>query len=238
MSVWQVEGEAHVAGTPFGESDARNRGDLARVRERMLVFDLQAQQELAFGIQRPGIRLAHVLLARDPPDRHRIALASVTQHPLPEFWNHRLRVRIARCPYHPLHRFRVACMAEENAVDPAKQGLLHDPEVGAHVDLVDAENRQCRDNGRRAVAATRRPAIDQPLHERPQRGEVERAVLHLVVDVVVASARHADTLVVAAAPARVEDHLPGFEQLDSAIHALGLVRGTYGCTGGPRSEDW
>ena len=69
------------------------------------------------------------------------------------------------------------------------------------------------------------PRIHKPSHEVAQLFHVERAVLHLVIDVVGLGAGHLLALFVAAAPTGVIDGLARFQQFDGSVDALGLRGG-------------
>ncbi len=58
-------------GTPLRETDARNFQIFLRVGQRVLVFQLHAQQQLAIGIERPGVGFIEILFLRHTPDLRR-----------------------------------------------------------------------------------------------------------------------------------------------------------------------
>ena len=113
-------------------------------------------------------------------------------------------------------------------MDTTKQCLLHDPEVCAHVHLIDPKNWQRSDHSRSPVPTPGRAAVHEALHESSQRTEVQRAVLHLVIDVIVLGAGRLLALLVTATASRVIDGLASFEEFDRAIDPAGLLVGIGG----------
>src|SRR5439155_11851742 len=53
---------------PFGESDAGHFQVLLGVGEGVLVFELDAHEQLTIGIEWPGVRLVQILVLRHAPD--------------------------------------------------------------------------------------------------------------------------------------------------------------------------
>src|SRR5262245_58852458 len=90
------------------------------------------------------------------------------------------------------------------------------------------------------MAALRRPAIRQSLHESAQRSEVQRAVLHLVIDVIGPRLGHLLAFFITAMPARVINRLALLQKLNRAIQPLGLIggrlRGQIKCARGNSQE--
>ncbi len=99
-------------------------------------------------------------------------------------------------------------MAEQDAMDPGGEHLFDHPGVGPHGDLVRAVGGQRDDDGGSAVPAPGRASLDEPAHELSQRADVERSVLHVVVDVVGPGLGH---------------FLAGFEIGGHALVAAGVV---------------
>src|SRR5262249_49594656 len=64
-----AERKAEVAGPHFGKAETGNREDRLAVCDALGALDLDAEQELAPRIERPGIAARHVILAREAPDR-------------------------------------------------------------------------------------------------------------------------------------------------------------------------
>ena len=74
-------GEPHVPGPPLGERDPGHRQARLDVGESADVLDLEPEQELPAGIERPGIRPGHVLGHRQAPHRRRVALPPLPRRP-------------------------------------------------------------------------------------------------------------------------------------------------------------
>ena len=87
-----------------------------------------------------------------------------------------------------------------------------------------AVGRQRDDDGRSAVPALGGAALHQPFHELGQRADVERRVLHVVVDVVGPGLRHLlagfEIGGHALVPAGVVNRLALAEQIDRLVDAL------------------
>ena len=73
-----------VRDKPFvmlGEGDAGNgRGDVCLI-ERVSVLDLDPQQQLAFGVERPRVGTSQILLSVKTPDVRRVALTTAAPQP-------------------------------------------------------------------------------------------------------------------------------------------------------------
>jgi hypothetical protein len=82
---------------------------------------------------------------------------------------------------HHVGRFR---LAQQYPMHPAAENLAELPGVEAHIVGVGAIDRRLDNNRGRAMAGSRRAALDQPLHVFAEPGHVEGAVLHPDIDVV------------------------------------------------------
>lgn len=181
---------------------------------------------------RPRIGILHVVCSGHAPDLGPESLASVAEESFAELEHDRLRVGIAGGTHHPFRSLRIKSVAKQAALHATEQGLLDDPKVRPHVDFVNAQDRQCRDHVRSAVWPPRAgPPSTSPCME-AKRSEVQRALLHLVVDVGVLGAGGAHALFVAAPACGAVDHLPVFKQLGQAIDPPGLVARAFGNTRG------
>src|SRR6516162_9866490 len=222
--------ERHVAGAPFSEADARDLGALLRVRQRVLIFELQAKKKLPARVERPRVGFLEVLVLRDSPDS-RCGRRPVNASPplgdavIDAFFvvgqAHRLhkRPRSAR-------RVRVT---QEDAVHAGRQDLLEHPRVRAHRCFVSPVHRDVHDDGGRTVTAFRRPALHETPHVVCEALDVEGRVLHVVADVVGPRLRVPDALL--EAPFRalmrsgVVDGLSLLQRLNRAVDPRGLGRG-------------
>ena len=200
--------KTHVAGSPLGESDARHLHARLGVDQSVAVFDLEAQEDLPLGIQRPGVRDLKITVHFDTPDLAGETLASAASQTLAEASSHALPVKgIAGGLHQDLDRPGRSGVAEQDPMDPGGQDLLHHPVVRLHGGLVDPAHRQGADDGRRPVPAGGGTAVRQTLHELPEQSHVVGSMLHLVVDVVGPGPGQLPALFVAAMGSRVVDGL-------------------------------
>ena len=174
-------------------------------------LDLDAEQQLALRVERPGIAALRDIPRRDPPDRRRrVASEPRPRVPTPS------RGRLSPRP-RPDRRRGAAHALErrgERRIDALRDGAdsgrprrrrgrrrpirpgtaapraRRAPGSGGTASRWRAHwPRRCRspaldDHRRRAVARARRPAVDQPAHVLGEARHVEGAVLHADIDVV------------------------------------------------------
>src|SRR5215210_6141259 len=98
-------------------------------------------------------------------------------------------------------------MTEKDAMNARGHYLLRDPVIRAHSSRILAKDRERHDDCRRSMAGTRRAGIDKASHKVAEFLHVERAVLHLVVDIVRLRSGHFLAFLVAAATACVINRL-------------------------------
>ena len=148
-------------------------------------FDLESQQQFAFWVERPGVRLAQILVAVDAPDGRSRRLRAHAARAFAQPFAHtdavdRIATRFDKRP----HRFRRLGLAEQDTVYAPRQDLAELPGVKAYDLSGRPFDRRLDDDGRCAVTAACGPAVDQTAHVLVQPGHVEGAVFHAHVDVV------------------------------------------------------
>jgi hypothetical protein len=159
-------GHAHIPGSPLGEGDPWHRGRARGGVQAVAVLELEAEQELAARIQRPGIRDLGVLDGGQPPELRRFLLASRASLPgaeagvAPAFPKRKSRGLDERA-----HGVRIARVGVQDAVHSGGEHVSDLPRVGLHLGAALAVRRQRRDDGRHAVAVGRGPAVDQAPRE-------------------------------------------------------------------------
>ena len=133
----------------------------------------------------------------------------------------RITARFDKGP-HRVGQFR---LAQQYPMHPAAENLAELPGVEAHIVGVGAIDRRLDNNRGRAMAGSRRTALDQPRHVFAEPGHVEGAVLHPDIDVVgpsmgvftpLRAGQH-----MAAMAADIIDRLILSEQFDRTVDALG-----------------
>ena len=115
----------------------------------------------------------------------------------------------------------------QHPVNAGPKHLLDHPVIRPHHLLINATNRQHRNDGRSPVATLGWPTVNQPLHEPAKLVHIEGAVLHVVGNVVSPSLSQLLAFLVAAfIDLRVVRWLSCLKKFNDFIHALGTVRVT------------
>ena len=120
--VEMAEAHAHVARPPLGEGQPRHGQARLDIGERPPVLDLEPEQQLAVGVERPDDRARAVLLPGQAPDlgRPRLPAAAAPALVQPRADADRL-VRVAGRLDEGLDRARRLGVAEQQAVDAGRQ---------------------------------------------------------------------------------------------------------------------
>src|SRR5580700_9671487 len=201
-----AEREAQIARPQLGKADPRHRQDLLAAGDPFRAFQLDAEQQFALGIERPGIAAVAVFRLGNAPDRRRGRFRAAPARADPEpFLGRAMRdtfaaqpgqgrgqrrigafevMRVAAAFDKGAHRADRLGLAQEHAMYAAAEDLPELPGIEAEIRLVDAVDRRLDNDRRGAVAGAGWSAFDQAPHVFAKPGHVEGAMLHADVDVV------------------------------------------------------
>ena len=123
-------GEAQVAGAVFGEGEAGDGEGFGGSVEGLLVFEFDAEHDLAFGVEGPDVGLLEVLLGVQAPDPGGEGVAAPAAEANAQCVDGLLVDRVAGGLDEALDSLGVAGAGEVDAVDALGQGLLDHPAAG------------------------------------------------------------------------------------------------------------
>src|SRR5437762_4413719 len=206
-----AERKGEIARPQLGKADPGDAEDLLAACDPFWAFELDAEQQFAPRVERPGIAELAVFGFRDAADRRRARFRTAATRAetkrLCLAGIGAVAVRTALAP-HALQRgrregidtfevMRVAAaldkgahcagrlgLAQQDAMHAAPEDLAELPGVVADIGDVGAVDRRLDNDCRRAVAGAGRASLDQALQIFLKPSHIEGAVLHADIDVI------------------------------------------------------